>query len=445
MRPMRIWATTLLVVLSASAPAPMAAQTSDAKAAASDTNITPRTPAACLKAVEESEREAYRVAREAGQKFNFIESRKNRVTQARKCSAALDLATVDVSQYVELGSLYLMAGDQSKARETFEKLIVSPALTDSARASSVIQMIRAYGNAGNGDTVASRLGRNEAERLTSILDAIPGVAMQKVQAHGSLMGWYQDPGFEDIIDHHLNVVLEHVHKLSVAEQKESSYQILAAYRNLASRQANELRVDSAIAILNALRGRFPGVEDDVVKWYLEPELEFYRQVGQPAPKIHADYLINGPLPSLMGGVTIVTYTAHWCKPCKASYPGLKEIHASFAPKGLRLAFFVTLDGTFKEATTPEEEVEANRKYFVEENGFTFAPFAFQRSGFRAQMGEGEPPAEMENSKAYKIGSLPAFFVIDKKGIIRGALRDWSLDGTQQRSLTTLVQRLLAEE
>lgn len=58
-------------------------------------------------------------------------------------------------------------------------------------------------------------------------------------------------------------------------------------------------------------------------------------VGDPFPKLEAEGWINGPAPDpISARVLVVDLWSQWCPYCARSAPGLSELHAKFAPKGV---------------------------------------------------------------------------------------------------------------
>ena len=406
---------------------------------AQDSAAVAATPRGCIDAIRRHERDEFLAARREHRHIDIAKLRAESAERARACAARFDPATIPPAWREDLGTLYLLVGDAAHAHAAFAAVLDVPGLSDSARASTIVRIMSAYGNAPQigADTVLA-----SAERLVAMVDSIPGVAMQKVQAHGMIMGWYHDPGTEAKVTANANAVLALVGRLSPSEQKASAFQLLDAFQERAAEQASALHVDSALATLLGAPQALPGIPD--AQKTLADAVALYRQVGQPAPAVHADYRINGDAKPFAGRVSILSFTANWCKPCKVSYPGLQELSKRYASKGLQVELLVDLDGTFGGVRmNPPQEVEANRKYFDEEHGLSF-PIAIQRSAFRASVGETAPPADTANSRAYHVHVLPSFFVIDRHGVIRGVLQGWDPGGDIGRALAALVDRLLAQ-
>src|SRR6185436_15142189 len=105
-------------------------------------------------------------------------------------------------------------------------------------------------------------------------------------------------------------------------------------------------------------------------------------------------------------VTLLEFSAHWCVPCKESYPGVNRLLAKYGPKGFRVVLATQLYGYFeKEQKLPADaEIDRDRKYFAE-HGMD-VPIA---------IGTTKPDP---NDQHYKVGGIPQIHLIDKKGNIR---------------------------
>src|SRR3989304_4799629 len=69
---------------------------------------------------------------------------------------------------------------------------------------------------------------------------------------------------------------------------------------------------------------------------------------------------------MKGQVTLLEFTAHWCGPCKESYPGINRLRAKYEPRGFRVVLATELYGYFQtehnlDAAT---EIERDRAYFA---------------------------------------------------------------------------------
>jgi len=89
-------------------------------------------------------------------------------------------------------------------------------------------------------------------------------------------------------------------------------------------------------------------EDGVVRVKKDFEAKERIQPGKVAP----DFTLKTPegielsLSSLKGKIVLVDFWASWCKPCRASFPHMKELYAKYQPKGFEI-LGVTNDSNHK--------------------------------------------------------------------------------------------------
>ena len=134
----------------------------------------------------------------------------------------------------------------------------------------------------------------------------------------------------------------------------------------------------------------------VLRVVVEPRPESVAQsslVGQPAPAFAAPLLAGAfstKLADLRGHVVLVDFWATWCGPCAITIPRLKELHAQYADRGLRIV-----------GLTSEEP--ALIREFVAERGIEYAI--------------GHDPDDKIAAQYLREG-IPMFVMIDKGGIVR---------------------------
>jgi thiol-disulfide isomerase/thioredoxin len=210
--------------------------------------------------------------------------------------------------------------------------------------------------------------------------------------------------------------------------------------------AGREQVEQAIETLERALRDLPTVNPGV-KSAIEPALARYRLVGAPAPAIEAPFWLNSPAGTtgveLKGRVTVIEFTAHWCGPCRKSYPAMIRLHEQRPPRAAQVIFATELYGSFqgRQGLTPEEEIQADRKHFVEDHGIPFKIAIEQRRP--RQTGGASAGARLSTTaERYKVDGVPQIVVVDRQGTIRLILVGW--DAPAEERLNKLVERLLRE-
>ncbi len=129
-------------------------------------------------------------------------------------------------------------------------------------------------------------------------------------------------------------------------------------------------------------------------------------IGQPAPEIAvASWMNTEPtsLEDLRGQVVLLEFWATWCKPCDEMFPKLKELHQTYAERGLRILaltrHYLAYGG---DAAAREEELKLVRQFILERD-------------LRFPVGVA---ADERTQALYGATGMPAVALIDRQGIIR---------------------------
>ena len=106
------------------------------------------------------------------------------------------------------------------------------------------------------------------------------------------------------------------------------------------------------------------------------------------------------LSALRGSLVMVDFWASWCKPCRASMPGLKELYAKYHDKGFEIL-----------GVSVDSDAEAWKKAVAEDE----TPWIHV---IDASQGKTRSTVAAE---LYGVRAIPTFFLLDKEGKIIGKM------------------------
>lgn len=379
----------------------------------------PQSPQDCIKAARDFSARRFK---ELGPPTSETARRvsEERLAMLRECAARYDVDHVAVEALPPLVELLIEAQQLEAAQKAITRALAAPDLATPLRGNLLAATIRMLLRQPK-----SAERNAAAEKYVDQIDALGTAALESaITAHSQMNGYYRADDIDSGIIKHSNWLIETGRRLSPDLRKKYGAVIVNAYDNLAEAVAGHGENDRAIGILKSAKTDWPELADRV-----DGTLERYMTVGNEAPPVVADTWLNndaGALP-LKGKVTLLQFTAHWCGPCKESYPGMKRLIERFAKDPFQVVFYTQLYGYFGEERplAAAQEIERDRGYFA-------------NYGFKIPIAIGKRGVE----EAYKVGGIPQIMAIDKAGRIRLIMIGY--DDANEERLAAFIKSLIAE-
>jgi thiol-disulfide isomerase/thioredoxin len=398
----------------------------------------PKTILECLRAAESYPAARLKELRAAGQPIDRVKVEQEATDLAARYADRYSVDKMAPDDLVPLARLCQAAKQPARAQQALARRLALPGITDDQKADTLAAGVEICMGRATADE-----GVKQAETFAAELDTIRGAGRQQIQVHSRLGTYYRAADVDDRILQHGSKVIALARALSAAERAALGTTLAAAYTNVAEVYGGREQSDRAVAILEQALTEVRSVPG--ARSVIEPTLARYRLVGTAAAPIEAAHWFNAPAATSMvhlkGTVTLVEFTAHWCTWCRRTYPSIVRLHERWAGKGLQVVFATELYGFFGEprALTAEQELEADRRYFLEEHRL---PFKIAIENQRKPV-PGQSAAPNPNEDRYKVGGIPQIVVVDKAGKIRAILI--GSDPAYEARLNDMVERLLAEK
>jgi thiol-disulfide isomerase/thioredoxin len=405
----------------------------------------PQTVAECLQAVQRYTPRQEEAARIAGQKPNFRAYEAQAKELARQYAARFELQKLSGSDLLTLALLYVEAGEYELARTATRRRLDEANLGagDRAEALATTVVVITKGAPGVEDL---RL----AEEFTAQLDALSDAALKhKIAAHKRLAGHYNSNDMEEEkLLMHDAAILKLVAQLPPEERDKYARQNLSVYGRLATTYANRGLIEKALETCRqggeeALRQGRPEARTSYDRC-----IERYSLIGRPGAPLKGLYWLNVAPETkqldLRGRVTLLQFTAHWCAPCRKSYPALLKINRQFKERGLDVVLSTQLYGYFAERQDlkPEEELAAIREYYVEHYKLPFRIAVEPQFDLSDKTAAAGAAWRETNEGKYFGGGYPRSVLFDKQGIVREILIGW--DPASEARLFNMIERLLKD-
>lgn len=406
-------------------------------------------PAACVKAGRDfaiAEQKARApITRE---KYDKIDADRKALVVA--CGEKIDLASLDPAGAIAMIELYSEVGESAKAKAALTAALARTDLTPPVRGNALYQAVLAGLREDKGEARNARL-----EGLVEQLDALgPAAFDSQFAAHARMNGYYRGDDIDAGIVKHSTWIINAGKSFSEDQRKQFGATVAFAHVYMAEAWAGQDMTDKALALLQEGVKNWGAIEvrpgETIKASYLDEEIARLELVGRPAAALTAPQWFNKPSNAnelaMPGHVTLLEFTAHWCGPCRESYPGVNRLRAKYAPQGFRVALATQLYGYFgtERDLSPADEIERDKRYFAEHH-LADVPVAIGgKVDVKVVNGNVQYlPARDPNDVAYRVGGIPQIMLIDKKGQIRLIMVGY--DDVNEPRLAKMIEDLLAEK
>jgi thiol-disulfide isomerase/thioredoxin len=351
---------------------------------------------------------------------------------AKSCVARFDAATIAAAQLPSLAELLIATGQPAEGRAALARALAAE-LPPADRAAALATAISATLTEPKGDDRNAHL-----EKMLDELDTIPAAVFeQKFNAHSQLLSYYRGDDIDAGIIKHATWIATAAKSFTPEQRKRFGGRLVSSQVDMAEALAGQGMNDEALALLRktqAESGDIPRAESS-----LAPAIARYSLVGTTAPAIVAPRWLNAPPGTkemaMDGAVTLLEFTAHWCGPCRESYPGVNRLRRQYGPKGFRVVMVTRYWGYFSQERplAPEEELKRNAGYFKGHDLDMPVAIGDQVTGSNG------PDV---NDTNYKVGGIPQIHIIDKKGKIRLIMVGY--DEANEPKLAAFIAKLVDE-
>lgn len=375
------------------------------------------------------------------QQFNQITVDKTAL--AKSCAAQFDVKTAADAELANLSLLYSEAAQNDLAKAAIERAITIKGQAPADRAATLSTAISAIMREPKGDERNARL-----ETLVDELDTLPATFFaQKFAAHQTMNGYYRGDDIDAGIIKHSTWLIDAAKSCDPDARKIYAPRVVSAYIDMAEAWAGQGMNDKALDLLRQAPKDLSDVPN--VEKSIAPTLARYMIVGTAGAPLTAPAWLNMPagtrdLP-MTGKVTLLEFSAHWCGPCKESYPGINRLRATYESKGFRVVIATELYGYFsaERNLAPETEIDRDRAYFAE-HGLNVPIAIGDKTPAATRNADGSYTYHKDpNSDHYEVGGIPQIQLIDKHGKIRLIMVGY--DDANEAKLATLIEGLLKEK
>lgn len=407
------------------------------------------TPGDCLKAARAFTSKRQTELRPlTAEKLTQIDT--ERMPQEQACAAKFNAATLAPADLVGLAEVYGDIGDAARSNELMAAVRKHP----NAGTMDVANVLALQINNGLRETKGDE--RNaRIEKIIDALDALgPAAFEQQFNAHARMNGYYRGDDIDAGIIKHSTWIINAGASCKPEDRQRLAPTVASAHVNMAEAWAGQGMTDKALGLLDdgakAWGGIAPRPNSPTLKeMYFDEEIARLKLVGTKGAPIRSPTWFNGPAHGsldLAGKVTLLEFTAHWCGPCRESYPGVNRLRAKYGPQGFQVVLATRFWGYFESERNLAADAElAKDKTYFAHHELSDVPVAIGPL-VTVKVVDGKvvyEPHKDVNDEAYRVGGIPQIMLVDKKGTIRLIMVGY--DDANEPKLAKMIEDLLKEK